>query len=208
MSRGPPTAATSSSARCRARCASGSARVWLLCICVACPPRHLHWHVLMRRMFLSAQVHIYDALGSYMLNLTLFAGEEGEPITIAGVDWCESIPSGTHARTHTHTHSSACLQVCVRARIRHLWCARACVARASRFKVLVGVAARLGAIARARVRERARPGAPHAMRCGSDRCGCGVRLTLARCGRLHLAVDDAPWVPRNKRGRFARVYGA
>ena len=46
------------------------------------------------------------------------------------------------------------------------------------------------------------------MRCGSDRCGCGVRLTLARCGRLHLAVDDAPWLPRNERGRFARVSGA
>lgn len=46
------------------------------------------------------------------------------------------------------------------------------------------------------------------MRCGSDLCGCGVRLTFARCGRLHLALDDAPWVPRNEHGRFARVYGA
>jgi hypothetical protein len=34
------------------------------------------------------QVHIYDALGSYMLNLSLFAGDEAEPISIAGVDWC------------------------------------------------------------------------------------------------------------------------
>ena len=85
----------------------------------------------MRRMFLSAQVHIYDALGSYMLNLTLFAGEEGEPITIAGVDWCDSIPSA-HARTHAHTLARARLQVRACARIRRLWCARACAARASR----------------------------------------------------------------------------
>ena len=120
----------------------------------------------MRRMFLSAQVHIYDALGSYMLNLTLFAGEEGEPITIAGVDWCESVPFGAR----THAHSRARLQVCVRARIRRLWCARAYVARASRFKVLVGVAARLGAIACARVRERARPGASR---------GCDAEATCA-----------------------------
>ena len=69
-------------------------------------------------MFLSAQVHIYDALGSYMLNLTLFAGEEGEPITIAGVDWCESIPSAhasTHARTHTHSLERTLARVCARA---------------------------------------------------------------------------------------------
>jgi hypothetical protein len=74
-------------------------------------------------MFLSAQVHIYDALGSYMLNLTLFAGEEGEPITIAGVDWCESIPSA-HARMHTHTLERTLASVCVCARAYGIYGAR------------------------------------------------------------------------------------
>jgi WD repeat-containing protein 35 len=36
---------------------------------------------------LNGEVHIYDALGSYMLNLPLFAGEGEEPVSIAGVDW-------------------------------------------------------------------------------------------------------------------------
>lgn len=76
-------------------------------------------------MLFSAQVHIYDALGSYMLNLTLFAGEEGEAITIAGVDWCESIPSA-HVCTHARAHalSSARLQVCMCARARTAFMAR------------------------------------------------------------------------------------
>ena len=75
-------------------------------------------------MFLSAQVHIYDALGSYMLNLTLFAGEEGEPITIAGVDWCESIPSA-HARANTHTLERMLARVCARAHTAFM--VRACM---------------------------------------------------------------------------------
>jgi hypothetical protein len=77
-------------------------------------------------MFLSAQVHIYDALGSYMLNLTLFAGEEGEPITIAGVDWCESI-SSAHARMHTHTHTLERTLASVCARAHTALMVRACM---------------------------------------------------------------------------------
>ncbi len=83
---------------------------------------------LTRHMFLSAQVHIYDALGSYMLNLTLFAGEEGEPITIAGVDWCESIPSA-HARTHVRAHPHTRAHACKRARTAFMMCACMCCTR-------------------------------------------------------------------------------
>ena len=71
---------------------------------------------------LNGEVHIYDALGSYMLNLPLFAGEGEEPVSIAGCDWCAHARTARTARHGTHVaHGTACTH----ARHAHTGCADA-----------------------------------------------------------------------------------